>query len=62
MSRTPDQQSAGQGSLNAPKPWTRPELRKIEYNDDEIAALRGAEDPIALLLRLTPELNGNEQD
>jgi hypothetical protein len=56
VSRPSDQKSTGQGPAKPGKSWTKPELRKIELSDDEIAALRGAEDPMALLLKMKPEL------
>lgn len=41
---------------NKKKPWTKPELKKIKLTDDEVAALRASDDPMALLMKLKPEL------
>ena len=38
------------------KPWTKPQLRKIPLTDNEVAQLRASDDPMALLLKIKPEL------
>ena len=40
----------------AKKPWTAPTLRNYELTEDEIAKLRTAKDPMALLFEMKPEL------
>lgn len=56
VNRTSDWQSARKGPQKARKPWTKPVLRKIKLTDEEIASLRGAADPMALLLKMKPDL------
>lgn len=48
---------ADQGPGKGRKPWKTPRLRKLELTEDEIARLRAAEDPMALLVEMKPELN-----
>lgn len=39
------------------KAWKPPTVRKLcELNEDEVARLRAAQDPIALLFEMKPEL------
>ena len=40
----------------APKPWTKPELRRYKLTEEEIAALRAADDPMILLLKMKPAI------
>lgn len=48
---------AGQSPGKGLKPWKTPRLRKLELTEDEVARLRAAEDPMALVVEMRPELN-----
>lgn len=41
--------------------WEKPELRKIDLTDEEVEQLRASDDPMALLLKLKPELSRKGQ-
>ena len=43
------------------KSWEKPIVTRIDLTDDELAQLRGSNDPIALLLKLKPELGPKDQ-
>ena len=51
MGRETDQHD-GQDGAGTRLPWTKPEIRRIELTPDEIAALRQADDPMALFLKM----------
>jgi hypothetical protein len=36
--------------------WEKPELKKYDLTEDEIRQLRASDDPMALLLKLKPEI------
>lgn len=38
------------------KAWTKPELRRFKLTEEEVSALRASDDPMALLLKLKPEI------
>jgi len=38
------------------KPWEKPMLTSIDLTEDELSKLRASDDPMALLLKLKPEL------
>ena len=40
----------------AKKAWTTPAVRTVDLSDDERAQLRASKDPMALLLKLRPDL------
>jgi hypothetical protein len=48
---------ADRGPGKGLKPWKTPRLRKVELTEDEVARLRAAEDPMALVVEMRPELN-----
>ena len=41
---------------NELKPWGKPMLTRIDLTEDELSKLRASDDPMALLLKLKPEL------
>ena len=38
------------------KPWNTPALRKFELTEDDLAQLRASDDPMALLLKIRPDI------
>lgn len=40
----------------AKKPWKPPALREFSLTEDERAQLRASEDPMALLLKIRPDI------
>jgi hypothetical protein len=55
MSRSTDQDTDKER-----KPWTKPELRRIDLTDDEREALRNSDDPMALLLTMKAKLKNKQ--
>lgn len=43
------------------KPWTKPELRRFKLTEEEIAALRAADDPMTLLLEMKPAIEARNR-
>jgi hypothetical protein len=43
------------------QPWETPGLRNIDLTDEEVAALRASDDPMALLFEMKPELAGGNR-
>ena len=38
------------------KPWKAPVLRKFKLTEDEVVQLRASADPMALLLKIKPDI------
>jgi hypothetical protein len=55
MSETPE--TAADKSL---KPWKKPMVTQIDLTDEELSKLRASNDPMALLLKMKPELGPKE--
>jgi hypothetical protein len=60
MSQGSDDPPAGSDLGKARKPWKKPELRRVKLEDDEVAALRQSDDPVALLRRMWPGLKDRQ--
>lgn len=56
MSETPDY-AADKGL----KPWEKPMVTQIDLTEDELSKLRASEDPMALLLKMKPELGPKDK-
>lgn len=42
------------------KRWTQPALRRIKLTGEERSVLRASEDPLALLVKMKPDLQSGE--
>lgn len=49
-------ETTGPGAKEGLEPWEKPELRKYDLTEDEVAQLRASDDPMGLLLKLRPEI------
>jgi hypothetical protein len=56
MSETPD--TAADKGL---KPWEKPVVTQVDLTEDELGKLRVSEDPMALLLKMKPELGSKDR-
>lgn len=43
------------------KPWEKPMVTRIDLAEDELSKPRASEDPMALLLKMKPELGSQDK-
>ena len=52
----------GSEAAKARKRWTKPVIQRFELSDEEQAALRASDDPVALLLKLKAKPGLRQED